>query len=210
MDGDGVGAEPGAEEEGEASTDRRDGASARTRRFEDLLARYLDQMKALVAARVPDPHWGADILQDACVDVLRALDRLDPRADPGPWIRTLVLNRIRKAYRDAGRRPFLLDALADWEDPRAIPPGDSGALGPGLGLGTERIEALRRCLERLPAADAALIRGRYHEGRAVRTIASEQGKTPNAISQRLARLRAALRACMEKGAAGATDDEKER
>jgi RNA polymerase sigma-70 factor (ECF subfamily) len=61
-----------------------------------------------------------------------------------------------------------------------------------------RLEALRRCITKLPAAQRDLVDRRYRPGASVQAIARDDGKTEGAVSQALFRIRTALQRCIEK------------
>ena len=97
-----------------------------------------------------------------------------------------MLNHRRKLSRE--QLVFdeeVLDYLAERQEERA----DSSH---------DRIFALRKCIEKLPASQKGLIQRRYEPGASVQDIAEEDGKSEGAISQALYRIRAALQSCVEK------------
>jgi RNA polymerase sigma-70 factor (ECF subfamily) len=59
-------------------------------------------------------------------------------------------------------------------------------------------EALAGCVGKLAATDGDLIRRRYTDNFSVKSLAGELGRTENALSQSLARIRRTLRACVER------------
>ena len=61
--------------------------------------------------------------------------------------------------------------------------------------------ALEKCLEKLEPRDRELIESRYAEGGSVQAIAARAGKTVNAISKLLYRIRGNLLKCMERSLA---------
>src|SRR5262249_21416171 len=62
----------------------------------------------------------------------------------------------------------------------------------------DRQQALRGCIESLPASDRQLINLRYQTGMAVQDIAEKKHKSPNAISHLLYRIRTALADCVDR------------
>ena len=59
-------------------------------------------------------------------------------------------------------------------------------------------QALADCLDKLNSSDAELIRRRYEPDFNVRTVAERLGRSENALSQSLARIRRALRTCIQR------------
>jgi len=62
----------------------------------------------------------------------------------------------------------------------------------------EKLVALGKCIEKLSCDDRKLINLRYQSGVSVQEMASSRGKTPNAISHALFRIRSALAGCIER------------
>ena len=62
---------------------------------------------------------------------------------------------------------------------------------------SQRIQALEKCLQQLPANHRELIAARYAKHGNVKAVAELIGKTPNAISKLLQRTRAGLMTCIE-------------
>lgn len=62
----------------------------------------------------------------------------------------------------------------------------------------QRVEALRRCLDRLAPRAKELIWRRYHRAQMPERIAADIGWTANAVRVALTRARGVLRQCMEK------------
>ena len=63
---------------------------------------------------------------------------------------------------------------------------------------TQRLPILRRCVGKLSERDQGLLKQRYVQGASVKSLAVEVGKTVNAISRSLYRIRALLLDCMNR------------
>jgi|SRR3972149_2021197 len=61
----------------------------------------------------------------------------------------------------------------------------------------DREAALRQCLEKLPSRGRTLIWQRYSEDKSIQQIASETGRTKDAVKCQLLRLRKSLEECVE-------------
>ncbi len=171
-------------------------AEALRARVAEVLAPHMDGLKALVAARVPNPHDAADVLQDALVEICRSIEKLDPTRDPGPWLRTIAIRAVQKHYRDRGRparRSAELNELHEFLWARRAEHEETS-----LAEDARRLADLRDCMAGLDDEQRALLRLRYREGQPVAAIAAEAGKTVNAISKQLMALRGKLRACIER------------
>ena len=154
--------------------------------FGQLVRLHQARLRALVALTVTDRDDVLDIVQESFVDAWRGLDRFDVSREFGPWLRTICRNRVLKHLRDRlpkrRRELALVDEALIASEPAEAPEG--------------RLAALRRCLETLDASHRLLLERRYHEGVAVQELASELGKSANAVSMILIRLKSVLQRCV--------------
>jgi len=127
-----------------------------------------------------------DVVQDA---LLAAVASHGEREPPLPWLLTVAKNRWLELCRR--QRPELiasLDAL-DLRARREL--GDDG--------GDARVAALRACVQRLPARSQQALRLCYGEVSVARTdVAARLGLGIEGLRSLLARLRAALKQCIER------------
>jgi RNA polymerase sigma-70 factor (ECF subfamily) len=134
---------------------------------------------------VREPMLADDLAQTAFLRLHRALDRLDPKRDPAPWVFTVVINTVRdhwrsRVNRDAGRTvPF--DEL--WDRPEA--PAESG-MDVEM-LRDEEMAVLEAAMARLSPADREILWLREFEGRSVVETAEMLGIRPDAVRQRHSR-----------------------
>lgn len=157
--------------------------------FGQLVRLHQARLRALVALTVTDRDDVLDIVQESFVDAWRGLDRFDVSREFGPWLRTICRNRVLKHLRDRLPKRRRELALVD-EALIASEPAEAAEAPEG------RLAALRRCLESLDASHRALLERRYHEGVAVQDLASELGKSANAVSMILIRLKGVLQRCV--------------
>jgi RNA polymerase sigma-70 factor (ECF subfamily) len=68
----------------------------------------------------------------------------------------------------------------------------------GLGLREQQLDALERCLNKLPDDRKQLVMRIYAADQPIKTIAKQIGKTPNAAYQILSRARRDLLTCVEQ------------
>lgn len=155
--------------------------------FAGLVRLHQGRLRGLVALSLGDRGDVLEVVQASFVDAWRALDRFDPTREFGPWLRTICRNRTLKFLRDRlpQRRREL--ALVD-EALIALPAVDEPAV--------DRLAALRRCLERLDHGHRWLLEQRFAEGIAVQDLATALGKSPNAVSMILLRLKSTLHRCV--------------
>jgi RNA polymerase sigma-70 factor (ECF subfamily) len=156
--------------------------------FAGLVRLHQARLRALAALSLPSRDDVHDVVQEAFIDAWRGLPRFEPGREFGPWLRTICRNRVAKFLRDrlpTRRRELALVDAALLEQP--VAPEDDGE---------RRLSALRACLAELDAAHRDLLAARYRDDVAVQALASDLGKTPNAVSMILLRLKAALMRCV--------------
>ena len=134
---------------------------------------------------VREPMLVDDLAQTAFLRLHRALDRLDPKRDPAPWVFTIVVNTVRdhwrsRAHRDGGRT-VLFDEL--WDQPDAHP--ESGVESQMLRI--EERAVLEAAMERLAPADREILWLREYQERSVGEAAEMLGIRPEAVRQRHSR-----------------------
>ena len=126
-----------------------------------------------------------DVVQDALLAAVAAHGEREP---PLPWLLTVAKHRWLELCRR--QRPELIASL-DALDLRARSElGDDG--------GDARVLALRACVDRLPARSQQALRLCYGEGVARTDVAARLGLGIEGLRSLLARLRAALKQCIER------------
>jgi RNA polymerase sigma-70 factor (ECF subfamily) len=142
----------------------------------DRLFRYLDRLS-------DDPELAADLAQEAFLALYR---RGDPPDQPGAWLISVAMNRLRNVRSTERRRRRLL-TLARSEASLADPPPspEAGVLGEG-----ERAR-VRRALDALPARERQLLL-LHAEGYSYREIASALAMNFASIGTTLVRARRAF------------------
>lgn len=127
--------------------------------------------------------------------LLAALQRREPA--PLPWLLAVARNQLRKALRDRGRKREVsdIDRLDDLWSRHVVDEGDVMR------------DALRACLERLPARSRDVLELNYSAGLTRAQVGARVGLGPEGVKSLLARLRAALAACIERRT---TDEESRR
>ena len=167
----------------------RDGDPQALGRFFD---RYFPMVFGLVARLLGSRSAAEDATQDVFLKVYRAIDRLDPDRDPGPWLTTIAYNVCRDRWRSsAGRmerqsssvddRPELAHHL---RDERPDPQDEL--------LGDERAQMVQRALTELPEAAREVIVLHDYEGIPHDRIAEMLGASHAAIRKRYSRAVKAL------------------
>lgn len=159
--------------------------------FGGLVRLHQARLRALVALSLSERDDVLDVVQESFVDAWRGLEQFDQAREFGPWLRTICRNRTLKFMRDRLPKRRRELALVD-EQLIAAMPADEAVEG--------QLQALRRCLDQLAVDHRRLLQQRFCDGIAVQDLAQAMGKSPNAVSMMLLRLKIAVQRC----AAGTT------
>jgi RNA polymerase sigma-70 factor (ECF subfamily) len=159
----------------------------------ELLAREEGSLRRVIQRYVRDAATVDDVFQEVSLKVLRRMDSVrDPLALRG-WLFQLARNACLDHLRREDRRHQ--EPVDDLGERSA-----TGELGRSPGdqvLSRERVEAVRRALDRLPESQRAVIRLRVEEGLDHLAIASRLGISRQAVEVRLCRGRATLKAQLD-------------
>lgn len=163
-------------------------------RFLSLFLRHQDDLRAFVGSVLRD--WTAvdDVVQETAAVLWRKFAEYDESRSFGAWARGIAAFEIRKHRERCGRMPALLS-------PEAIAAIDA-AWEAEEPVGGQRLDALARCLERVPEAGRALFALRYREGLELDAVAARSGRGIEAVGKALQRLRAGLGDCVSRQLAG--------
>lgn len=165
----------------------------RTEEFISLLTSSQDSLYRYVLSMVAGQHHRAkDLLQETNLVIWRKSTEFRWGTDFGAWTRRIAHYCVLSDVRDTQRSPMLFSeelvrTLAVDYDKHAL-------------AADERKRLLNDCLVKLPAAQKAVIRSRYVDGLSVSEIAKQNGKSGNATSALLYRIRLALLDCVARKA----------
>ena len=158
--------------------------------LDQLFARFEPELRRLARGRLPRQSRGTletpDLVQDTLLQTFTHIDRFEDRGDGAlrAYMRQVLLNRIRDAYRSAARR----------QAPESLPP-DAVAPGPSpleSAIGAQAVARYDAALATLPESDRELVIARIELGLSYPEIATATGRTtPNAA--RMAVMRALVR-----------------
>jgi len=157
--------------------------------FAVLVDRHRPMLVALCRLRLGDPGLAEDAAQEAVLQAMVGLDRLERPERFGAWLGGIGLNVCRRWRRDQAREEWSLAALTGG---RAAP--DPAPASPAVAA--EAAEAARRvrgAVGRLPAGQRAAVVLFYLVGMAHREVAAALGIGVGAVKTRLHKGRAALR-----------------
>lgn len=153
-------------------------------------ARHQRTIYAYVRTLTRLPQDADEVFQDVTVVLWRKRDEFEPGTSFLSWACRVayfeVLAFMKRQRRDAVRfDDELLSELAEQAAERAE-------------QATDRLAALRQCLAQLPTAKRELVERRYQPGVSVHQLAGETGRSTNALSVTLHKIRRALLACIER------------
>ena len=169
-----------------------------TEALETLIARFLPRLRRWATGRLPgsardlaDTH---DLVQETVIQAFKKIETFEVRGDGAlqAYLRQVLLNRIRKEIRRAGRRPegSALDSQM----------GDAGPSPLEAAIGSEALERYEAALGRLRPQDREAIVGHVELGLTKEELAGALGK-PSANAARMAVERALFRLAREMNAA---------
>jgi RNA polymerase sigma-70 factor, ECF subfamily len=159
-----------------------------------LLLRERVRISASVLAMLRDVHAADDVFQQVVLQALQSREQFREPEHVIAWAfraaRHRAIDLVQK--RGAGRLDEgVLDLL---EEQWVAVPVD------GL---SPRVEALQRCLDKLPPPAQRLLQLRYEDGLRCSAVAQQLGRTVDAIYQNLSRIHRQLRQCVERQLKGA-------
>ena len=157
--------------------------------FAALVARHRPMLVALCRRRLGDPGLAEDAAQEAVLQAMVGLDRLERPERFGAWLGGIGLNVCRRWRRDQVREEWSLAALTGGRaapDPMPASPAEAAEAA-------ETARRVRRAVGRLPAGQRAAVVLFYLVGMAHREVAAALGIGVGAVKTRLHKGRAALR-----------------
>lgn len=153
---------------------------------------YVDRVFGLAYRMLGDRTAAEDVSQEVFLKIHRAIDRMDPQRDPGPWVTTITCNACREHWRGAQQKARLksvsLEDIPDWQDahPRS---GDSPEADL---LRAEREATVQGALMKLPDSLREVVILHDWHGLRHREIADVLEATHAAVRKRYSRALEAL------------------
>ncbi|MEM9347725.1 MAG: sigma-70 family RNA polymerase sigma factor [Planctomycetota bacterium] len=131
-----------------------------------------------------------DIVQEVGAQASKNFDQYDPSRPFSAWLIGIARLRIVDMLRERDRRPVMLSG-----DTLDAVTSELSAMQPET---NERLEALRRCMDKLNERHRRVIELRYARQQSSETIADQVGSNAVAVDSMLYRVRDALRKCVGK------------
>jgi len=151
--------------------------------FAAVFESCFDQVYGYVAYRLaPDLDVASDLTQDVFLAALRSWHSYRGEASALTWLRSIARRKIADHYTDQARQGRRQDCPEAPAEPASEPPEPQ-----------QRTLLLAEAMRSLPADCVELLEGKYLEGRSVRQMAQEQGRSEKAIESALSRARQTLR-----------------
>ena len=144
---------------------------------------------------VGDADAAEDVLQDVSLAAVKKADQIEDEAHLQGWLRQAIRLRgmeLRRAKLNQARllRPEVLD-LIEQADPGALGNSDSDS-------DSERMAALRRCIELLGDRAQQTLAMRYGQDIKPAEIAEQTGRSLKSVYQMITRTHATLRQCVRE------------
>lgn len=158
--------------------------------FFQLFMNSQKNLYAYILASVHNFNDAEDILQETAAVLWQNFDKFDPETNFLAWAISIARNIIRNYFssRKKSRLQFDDSLMESIEQ----------AAADCLERNNMRMEALKKCCEKLSESSRLLIQLRYEQGMTVKSIASRFGRPISAMYKALARLQDALLECTER------------
>lgn len=159
-------------------------------RFLSLFLASEREVYRYICAIVPAREDADEIIQQTAVELWRKFEQFDLTLPFTPLACRFALN-VAKQWLERKRRwrTLLSDGLAERIADRRE------AEMPAI---QQRLRHLEVCLEKLPAGQRAIIEGYYLRKLTVGSVATEAGRTVDAVYKSLQRIRHSLQECIER------------
>lgn len=163
--------------------------------FAEIMDATLVPLQAYVCFFLADVHSAEDVLQKVYIRLFQEIDRYEPGTDFMAWARTIarfeaLAERRRRQRKNAAKKRFK-DLVRD----RIAAIAESKIERYTL---EDRLEALEKCLKRLPQKIARILQLRYKEKLSLARVGEVVGKNTSAVGKIIQRARMALADCVRE------------
>lgn len=160
--------------------------------FVQLVASHQTELRAFVVSMLPGSGDVDDVIQDANALIWEKRGEFEIGTNFKGWMFSVAKFKVMASWRDQKRRKVwgvpeevlmkLIDDAADTAVETTAP----------------RHEILHECLGQLRPEDRGLILRRYFDGRKVKDLAAEVGRSADSVKVSLHRIRQVLRMCVRR------------
>ena len=162
--------------------------SSKTNEFLRLLMGNQKRIYAFILAMVPNHEDAEDLFQQTVLVMWSRFDTFTEGTSFSAWGITVARYQILNARKRYSRGSLHFSEAA-WE----LIDRDSEPFVEQMDV---RMQALRRCVQKLGPRDYELIRLRYEDEVAIRAIAERAGRSVQSVYKRIARIHEALLQCI--------------
>ena len=159
-------------------------------RFVSLFVRHQAAIHSFILTMLPSLEESEEVLQEASMTMWKKFDQFQPDTSFRNWAfqiaKYTTFNYVRKLGRD--RHLFsenMMKLIASYSEERSDD------------LEQQR-RVLRQCITKLPEADNEVMNGCYTEHATITSYARQIGKTANAVTKQLSRIRRSLLKCVRR------------
>jgi RNA polymerase sigma-70 factor (ECF subfamily) len=151
-----------------------------------------DSLFAFILSQLPQPHRARDVLQETNLVLWRKREEFEAGTNFQAWAMSIAAFQVRAAWRDMRRESGRLT----FDD--AMLGVISASVSDRMDSFAQYRDALRACLSKLSDDQREIIRKRYESGGSVASIAQTLGRSSNAVSITLHRVRKVLSECVRR------------
>ena len=159
-------------------------------RFVSLFVRHQAAIHSFIMTMLPSLEESEEVLQEASMTMWKRFDQFKPDTNFRNWAfqiaKFTTFNYVRKLGRD--RHHFnenMMKLVADYAEERSDE------------LEQQR-RVLRQCITKLPEQDSEVMSGCYAEKATIKSYAEQVGRTANAVTKQLSRIRRSLLKCVRR------------
>ena len=161
--------------------------------FVQILTASQNSLYGYILSLLPDRAAAQDVLQEVNLTAWQKRGDFSAGTSFMAWASKIAHFHVLSHRRKMGRDKLVFDdEVLDYLAERQLE---------RTGETDRREMALKRCLEKLPTNQRALVAQRYAQGGSVQDIAAAEGRKVGSISQSLYLIREALRKCVEQALA---------
>ena len=157
--------------------------------FAELVERYQRDVIKVVSAMLFCRQESEDLVQKTFLRAYEKLEQFDIERDFSLWIKEIARNTVRMHVRKGKSVEKHLDAYRQWVLDKSN--GNNDELG-------FRSLALKDCQSQLTERNQQLLKLRYQERMSMAEIADYLGRSSDAITKAVSRIRSELRLCINR------------